>query len=185
MEGLIDLMRWANFNCEKTAELLAQEKGNDSLGMTPLLEAATLGLPSNMNDLLAAGEDANIRHGSHELSLLDAATLMGHLEVVRVLLEQGVDVNSASQDGYTALLCAVHFGRADLLENVIDMLLSAGADVDAPLADGFTPLHLASTRRDCGDVTAILLQHGAAKDALNGNGRSPLHMAAELSLIHI
>ncbi|CAM9787345.1 unnamed protein product, partial [Laminaria digitata] len=63
---------------------------------------------------------------------------------------------------------------------VIDLLLSAGADIDAPSDEGFTPLHWASYRRDCDDLTAILLRYGANKDAvMDDDDWSPLHMAAE------
>ncbi|CAN0527849.1 unnamed protein product, partial [Scytosiphon promiscuus] len=138
-----------------------QEEANDRLGMTPLLQAATLGLASELKAPLAAGVDANTRYGIDELALLDAATLMGHPEVVRALLKHGVDVNHVSPGGYTALHRAVKYGRADLLADVIDLLLSAGADADASTDEGSTPLHLASTRPDCGDMTAILLRYGA------------------------
>ncbi|CAM9461972.1 unnamed protein product [Laminaria digitata] len=180
MEGLVKLMEVALFNTERTAELLIEEEANDSLGMTPLLKAATLGLLSAVKDPLAAGMDANFRYGTDELSLLDVAALMGHLEVMRALLEHGVDVSDANAGGYTPLLHPVQYGREDLLADVIDLLLSAGADINAPTARDFTPLHLVSYRQHSEEITATLLQRGAAKDAVMRNGRSPLHTAAQV-----
>lgn len=85
-------MELANFNCERMVELLIEEEADGFLGMTPLLKAATLGVLSVVKDPLAAIMDTDLRYGMDELSLLDAASLMGCLEVVRVLLEHGVDV---------------------------------------------------------------------------------------------
>ena len=117
MMSLVDvMMESAKFNCKRTAELLIEktndlddllgmtplliaEKANDLddlLGMTPFLKAATLDLFSPLSSVkgpLAAGIDASIRYRNHELSLLDVASLMGHIDVVRAFLEHGVDVN--------------------------------------------------------------------------------------------
>ena len=94
--------------------------------------------------------DSNIRDGRDELFLLGVASLMGRLEVVRVLLMHGAVVNDASPRGYTALHDAALFGRAGLLADVIDLLLSDGAGIHAPTPTEFMPLLLSSYGRDAG-----------------------------------
>jgi ankyrin repeat protein len=66
------------------------------------------------------------------------ACQMGHLEIVRCLVEHGVNVNAAStDDGTTALMCACEFGH---LESV-RCLVEHGASVDDAMAsDGMTAL---------------------------------------------
>lgn len=151
MASLINVMELANFDCERIAKrLIEEEEANDFLGMTSLLEAATLGVLSAVKDPLAAGTDSNICDGRDELFLLGTASLMGHLEVVRVLLVHGADVNDASPRGYTALHHAALFGRAGLLADVIDLLLSDRARIDAPTATEFMPLLVVSYRQDAG-----------------------------------
>ncbi|CAM9362042.1 unnamed protein product [Laminaria digitata] len=104
---------------------------------------------------------------------------MGHLEIIRALIEHGVDVNDGGPSGKTALHKVVLSGRGEL--DLIDLLLSAGAYIDARKIEGCTPLHAAPCGywEDCGGAAAILLHRGAAMDTIDMLGRSPLHIAAE------
>ena len=46
------------------------------------------------------------------------ASLLGHLAVVKPLLDKGADANAKSKDGATALMMAIEEGHVD----VVDML---------------------------------------------------------------
>jgi ankyrin repeat protein len=48
------------------------------------------------------------------------------VEVVRVLLEQGADINKAKNDGYTPFVRSLQKGH----EEVVRVLLEQGADID-------------------------------------------------------
>ena len=56
--------------------------------------------------------------------MLAAAALMGHMEIVALLLEHGADVNARSKDGGTALHAAAFLGRVE----TVKLLLDKGAD---------------------------------------------------------
>ena len=62
------------------------------------------------------------------------------MEVVRLLLEAGDDVNAANTAGCTAMMGASHYGDVE----VVRWLLEAGADVNAAATDGHTALMPAS-----------------------------------------
>ena len=91
---------------------------------------------------------------------LHYAAKYGHLDVVRLLLEAGRDVNApaAKQLGRTALQAASQDGR----EDVVKLLISHGADVNAPAAEdgGRTALQAAS-QGGHEDVVKLLISHGA------------------------
>ena len=91
-----------------------------------------------MKQALADGADPNTKDPQSGSTLLAIAALMGHTEVVAVLLEHGADVNVKSKDGGTALHAAAFLGRAD----TVKLLLEKGADttlkngMGSPAIDG-------------------------------------------------
>jgi ankyrin repeat protein len=72
---------------------------------------------------------------------LHAAAAGRHLEVCRVLLAAGADVNATQHGGYTPLHEAAQHGDVEMVE----LFLSAGADPTIAVADGGLPADLADT----------------------------------------
>ena len=95
------------------------------------------------------------------------------IETVRVLIDEGVDVDAPQADGATALAWAVHWD--DLA--TADLLLGAGADVDAPNDLGVTPLMLAGLNGSV-PMVDLLLRAGADPNAARPAGGTALMMAA-------
>ena len=103
------------------------------------------------------------------------AAMRGEVDVVRVLLRQGADVNAAQGDGMTALHWAAEKGDVEITA----MLIFAGANLEAVTRLGdYTPLHLAS-KAGQGPTAETLLEAGADPNVktLTGAAR-PLHFAA-------
>lgn len=117
--------------------------------------------------------DANIRHSSDEMSMLDAAVLMGQLQPIRTILEHGVEVNNAdSSSDETALHKAFYHDKANL---IIDLFLSLCRSRHGHANDRLFHAPVVT-----GQPAATLLLHdGAAKHALDRKGRSPLHCATD------
>ena len=69
------------------------------------------------------------------------ASEKGHVDVVRMLLEQGADINKARDIGATPLYIASQKGHVD----VVRMLLEQGADIHLSWR-GQTPLQTARQR---------------------------------------
>ena len=88
-------------------------------------------------------------------SLHDAVNT-NNAAVVKVLLEQGADVNATNEDGHTALHIAAIRNRA----GVAKVLLEHGADVNATVGNGWTALEIAADKGYT-DVIKVLLEHGA------------------------
>ncbi|MGI9625898.1 MAG: ankyrin repeat domain-containing protein [Longimicrobiales bacterium] len=97
-------------------------------------------------------------------------------DAIRLLLEQGADVNQPQGDGMTALHWAARNNDSALAGTLID----AGASVDAGTRIGrYTPLHMASEVA-AADVVSLLLGAGADPGVQTEGvgGATPLHFAA-------
>jgi hypothetical protein len=142
-------------------------------------------------------------------TLLNTAAWNGHVDLVRLLLERGAEVNQAGEDGATALRFAVFRG----LEEMVSILLSSGADISRKGYRGRTALMFASSgghaavvrlllrsmgrggldERDedgitalcyaCyeghADVVQVLLLEGADHTIADNNDRTPLQIAEQ------
>lgn len=120
---------------------------------------------------------------------LDAATVLawaadnGHIDIVKLLIAKGVDVNARDRDGRgnSALICAVW--SVDV--PIVRLLLKHGADANVGNSN-WTPLMTAawamgSSRRSKKDVLTILkllLAKGAKVNARDGAGQTALSLAA-------
>lgn len=96
---------------------------------------------------------------------LRSACLENCQDIVHSLLEQGVPVDDADQDGVTALMVASEVGR----RGCVSLLLSNGADVDKLSEHDTGALYLASDRGHT-EIVQLLVEHGASLNV----GRSPL-----------
>jgi ankyrin repeat protein len=116
---------------------------------------------------------------SPDLRLVDAVAER-NMAVVRALVKEGVDVNTARADGTTALLWAAHWDDRE----AIDLLLRAGAHVNAADDYGVTPLARACENASEPTVTR-LLEARANPNAAQANGLTPLMTAARTGNLNV
>jgi ankyrin repeat protein len=103
---------------------------------------------------------------NHDWTPLHLAVYEGNIEVQRLLVQRGADVNSRNNMGATPLHIAAHQGDAAATR----LLLASGADVNAQQRDGLTPLHIAAVEQHVPrlqylQVVRTLLDNGARPDA--------------------
>ncbi|KAJ7059432.1 hypothetical protein C8F01DRAFT_1370371 [Mycena amicta] len=118
----------------------------------------------NSNALLwPRGKHFRINIGDYG-NALQAASDGGHLDVVRLLLEHGADVNMQGGHYGNALQAASHSGHLD----VVRLLLEHGADVNMQGGHYGNALQAASHSGHL-DVVRLLLEHGADVNAQGGH----------------
>ncbi|KAF7356254.1 hypothetical protein MVEN_00956900 [Mycena venus] len=87
---------------------------------------------------------------------LHAAAEVGNLETVKLLLENGADVNVRGGEYGTALQTASYFGYA----NIVLLLLAYGADVNAQGGKNGTALY-AACKAGKSEIVKLLIEKGA------------------------
>ena len=142
---------------------------------TPLMYAAAYGSLNAMKTLIDAKADVNARNAFQETALLWSAN---ELEKVRLLLNNGANVNAASTQGRTALLLAsAHDGS----EEIVKLLIKNGANPKGKDGRQNTTLLLAALA-DNFPVVKMMVKEGVDVNATNqGRGLSPLMAAAGLN----
>jgi len=97
------------------------------------------------------------------------AAARGHVEGVKVLLDNGINVNSRGPGKTTALIEAVDGERVE----VVELLLDRGANVNSANARKVTPILIASAQGN-EEIAAYLLDRGANPNATGPDGTTAL-----------
>ncbi|KXH35970.1 hypothetical protein CSIM01_00684 [Colletotrichum simmondsii] len=144
--------------------------------------------PEVIEALLRAGADLTLRNKSGQtpldamfsrnsrvFDLLD----VDMLDMLRMLLNLGLDVNQPNSRGRTPLhrLCIkAESGNIDKDETCLSLIVSLTKDINVRDRDGIAPLHLAVTVSE--NITKKLLDAGADPTIETYEGLTPLHLAA-------
>lgn len=107
-------------------------------GGTPLSEAASLGYVALVRYLLSVG--VKLRVEGQEESVLHEGVRSGNVEMVKLLIEAGADVNAVDGILETPLHIAA---EQDKNIEIVRLLITAGANIDAKRIFDQTPLTLA------------------------------------------
>lgn len=100
------------------------------------------------------------------------AAYKGHLEIVRLLLNKGANVNAAQMfDGGTSLMIACWNGHLE----IVDELLKNGAKVNAASTNGTTSLMYASQAGHA-EIVRLLCKNGANIDMTNNTGQTAIQL---------
>jgi ankyrin repeat protein len=190
----------------KLIENGAEINTGNSTGRTPLWYAAVNGCVKIVDALLARGASVNsctddestplvvaaekgnceivkklvpTAKRTHRQIALYWASASGHVQVVKFLLECGLDVD-CSVSGLRPLQIAAQNGHHD----VIGALLERHADVNSVDSNNITPL-VAATRNGHAQAVRILLDHGADFNIEDSDGMTPLAAACELGHLEV
>ncbi|XP_018592260.1 ankyrin repeat family A protein 2 [Scleropages formosus] len=110
----------------------------DEEGFTPLMWAAAHGQIAVVEFLLQNGADPHILAKGRE-SALSLACSKGYTDIVKMLIDCGVDVNEYDWNGGAPLLYAVHGNHV----RCVEILLESGADPTMESDSGFNAMDMA------------------------------------------
>ena len=159
----------------------------------PIVYAAKDGNLTAVREWLESGGDVNDTVGGSRSTLIikvvdNSLVSDAQLDVVRLLLSHGADVNKSDADSFTPVHCCAMYPEESDRGPLIQLLLDAGANVNATNRDEETPLAIAlylSIWRSpdhapaCLDMVTRLLRAGAALDAIRRENSSVEDMLRE------
>ncbi|RZC39913.1 Ankyrin repeat domain containing protein [Asbolus verrucosus] len=138
----------------------------DDSGSTLLHHVAEKGYSKLTEALVVRGEEINVVN-SIGVTPLDLAFSSGHLEIAKILLKNGAEIDSAN------LHEACHNGHL----KVVEFLITNGAKIEATNRKEETPLHLACDGGHL-DIVRYLVKRGAQIEKVDKRGWTTLHFAA-------
>jgi len=142
-------------------------------GDTPLFYATGRGNMEASNRLLELGANTELANEYGRTPLLNVARESGNVDMARLLVQHGADVNALDIFDDSPIVLAAWRGFAA----IVNLLLDEGADVPA---DGHSGRQLVrySAERGLDRLMKVLVDRGADLTVPNGMGGNLLHAAA-------
>jgi ankyrin repeat protein len=172
-----------------------KEAKDDVLGYTPLMVACSMGHIELVKYLLTVGCDIEAKELYEETSLSIACAgfetdfhyefrnceespslkfSTSHLEIIKVLLAAGCNMESKRRDGATPLIVACTHDNLD----VCNLLLAAGCNKEAKRHDGYNVLMIGAWRGCNLELFKVLIDAGCDMEVKDACGETVLHKAS-------
>lgn len=134
-----------------------------------IYDLAALGGAGQISLLIATNNKIVHEFSGDGFTALHVASYFGQADVVKLLLENGADIDKVAMNGsdLTALQSAV----ASCHVNVVKVLLLFKPDINTCMLGGFTPLMAASAMGD-EEIIDLLITHGADQELKSSDGRT-------------
>ena len=155
-------------------------------GQAALWECATKGHVTLLEFILNCGIQVNAivevpENVEKKWTLLHRASYCGQVEVVKLIVNRGADINIRdAKNNNTALHLAAESGSVE----IIKLLLDKGMSVSLTDKDESTPLHVSAEFGHL-EATKALVERGAALNGTNKYGDSPLTLATRKGQLDI
>ena len=151
---------------EQTALMWAAAQGHAEVVQVLIESGADLNAHSRVRPMLMYTDatnggafDQGVMENLGGFSPLLFAARQGDVDIARLLINAGADIDGVAGNGTSPLVVATHSGHSELAR----FLLEQGADANA-IGAGYTAMHAAILRGDL-DTVKALLDHGADPDA--------------------
>lgn len=138
-------------------------------------KAAQKGRYKVVKTLIERAVDVNAKNSSYfNYTALQWAARNGHIEVAKLLIDHGANINPTDNHVNTGLILAAREGHTQMLQ----LFLECGAHVDAQGPGGITALIWATLMEHL-EIVKLLIASGANIDAENNQGQTALMLAGE------
>ncbi len=163
---------------ENELSILRLLLGNDAQASHAVYYASLWNRPEALTVLSNAGFDFNLMNGDYGRTVLHLAVTGDYtIELVRLLIHRGADLNVTDSDGKTALHWTA-CGNLHTGQEFAYLLLASGAGKNLTDSNGRTALHLAARCDDTEELVNIFITAGVDLNLRDNDGRTALHLAA-------
>ena len=171
METLLEIVE------HPSTRSLASIDLKDQNGLSPLYYATKEGYGAMTKLLVDHGANVKGEIGPENKSLMHYATIHGDRVILKILHENGGDIEAFDAEGKAPLYYAAMGGSKELLEMILEM----GADINRKCPQsqgGLTPLHWMAREGNAAAIR-ILLDKEASLDEGDESGKTALHHAVK------
>jgi ankyrin repeat protein len=143
-------------------------------GETQLFYFCVMGMTSSVVRMLEMRSiDVEAKGGEYGRTCLMEAAIDGHLDICRLLLDKGAQLEARDINGITPLQVAAIQGYVE----TVRLLCDHGADVEASDNTGWKPLHYAAFWGHISVVKELIEERNAEINARKNYGQTALRLA--------
>ena len=125
-----------------------------------------VGSSVRMLEMKSIDEEARLRSRKGEWTCLMTAAVKGHLDICRLLIDKGAQIEAKEGYGMTPL----HFADCKPHIDIVRLLCDHGADFEASDCNGWRPLHFAARYGHISIVKELIEVRNAEINARDDHG---------------